>query len=135
MRDEEKKRAAKRRSYHKLKNTRTPEYKARQVAQKEAYRARKRAENIEEFRERANAASKSSRTNKLIEKAGRPPGDTCEICGGPPGGRGRMHFDHDHEKDAFRGWLCHHCNLALGHVKDNIDVLRKMIDYLSKAVA
>src|SRR5438445_7887912 len=34
--------------------------------------------------------------DSLVEKG-------CAICGGPPNGRGRYHFDHDHKTDKFRG--------------------------------
>ena len=42
------------------------------------------------------------------------------------------HVDHDHKTGEVRGLLCHHCNRALGGVMDNIEVLKKMIDYLEK---
>jgi hypothetical protein len=56
----------------------------------------------------------------------------CGVCGGSPNGRGRYHFDHDHETDKFRGLLCSHCNTALGLFKDSKDALFKAIVYLSK---
>jgi len=40
--------------------------------------------------------------------------------------------DHNHATGAVRGLLCHNCNLALGHVDDNIDSLYGLIDYLNK---
>src|SRR5215475_13415727 len=66
--------------------------------------------------------------------AGRPRPDHCEICGASdtPGlkGNGRIAFDHCHKTGAFRGWICSHCNKALGFAKDDPNILRKMIAYL-----
>lgn len=39
-------------------------------------------------------------------------------------------IDHCHETGKFRGLLCHSCNLALGHFKDDVAVLEKAIAYL-----
>lgn len=29
-----------------------------------------------------------------------------------------------------RGWLCHHCNLGLGHFRDSVTILSSAITYL-----
>lgn len=44
--------------------------------------------------------------------------------------RERLHVDHCHLTGKIRGLLCHHCNTALGLVKDNIDTLSRLISYL-----
>jgi len=54
----------------------------------------------------------------------------CAICSGPPRGRGRYHFDHDHETGEFRGLLCTKCNTALGQFNDNLDLLDRAKQYL-----
>jgi Recombination endonuclease VII len=41
-----------------------------------------------------------------------------------------IHIDHDHATGAVRGILCHHCNLILGHAKDDPAVLRRLADYI-----
>jgi len=41
-------------------------------------------------------------------------------------------LDHSHATGRFRGWLCHNCNTALGLLGDDIQVLQKAINYLSK---
>lgn len=41
-------------------------------------------------------------------------------------------IDHDHTTGKVRGILCGSCNLALGQVRDNPAILRKMIEYLEK---
>lgn len=56
----------------------------------------------------------------------------CELCGRPPDGRGRLHFDHDHETGRFRGWLCHSCNVILGNARDDAALLMKLAAYLEQ---
>lgn len=43
-----------------------------------------------------------------------------------------LHIDHCHKTGKFRGWLCAGCNHALGHAKDSIEVLEKLIKYLKR---
>ena len=44
--------------------------------------------------------------------------------------KGRFCVDHDHKTGKIRGLLCVHCNLLLGHSKDNIEILAAAIQYL-----
>ncbi len=46
------------------------------------------------------------------------------------GARIRMHIDHCHVSGGVRGLLCVDCNVALGRVKDNEAVLRRLAEYL-----
>jgi len=65
---------------------------------------------------------------RLLEQNG-----VCAICGAKDaGGRGAFHADHDHETSTPRGVLCHRCNIALGHFKDNPKILQAAIEYLNK---
>jgi hypothetical protein len=43
-----------------------------------------------------------------------------------------LEVDHCHERGRHhvRGLLCHNCNSALGHAKDDVERLRALIDYL-----
>jgi hypothetical protein len=52
----------------------------------------------------------------------------CDICLGIV----RVAYDHGHDDGEFRGWLCMKCNTALGLVHDDINILKKMIEYLQK---
>ena len=85
-------------------------------------------------RERKKKYSRE-RQQQIIE-AGRPVPSVCEVCGKPPTGgapnRKTLHFDHDHKTGKFRGWICFNCNAALGHVKDEMEVLRALIGYLER---
>jgi hypothetical protein len=42
-------------------------------------------------------------------------------------------IDHCHKTDEIRGLLCHNCNVALGHARDNIEILTRLINYLQLA--
>lgn len=52
----------------------------------------------------------------------------CEVCGSTT----RLCIDHDHITGKFRGVLCQSCNLALGHLHDNPDIIVKLLNYLTK---
>lgn len=65
--------------------------------------------------------------NRILESQGYK----CKICGSKkPHGRGNFHIDHCHKTMRVRGLLCHYCNVALGGVRDDINVLESMILYL-----
>lgn len=63
--------------------------------------------------------------------APRPIPDQCEICGKDKKlfAKG-LHYDHCHRTGKFRGWICFKCNVALGMVGDDIEILKKLIIYL-----
>ena len=52
----------------------------------------------------------------------------CAVCGSHE----KVVIDHDHETGRIRAALCHNCNLALGHVKDDPDRLRALAEYLER---
>lgn len=52
----------------------------------------------------------------------------CEVCGSTF----RLCIDHNHATGAFRGVLCHNCNLALGHLHDDPDIIIKLLNYLKE---
>jgi len=60
----------------------------------------------------------------LAEQKGR-----CAICESEPR---RLHIDHDHATGKLRGLLCHHCNTALGNLRDDPERLRAAIRYLER---
>lgn len=55
----------------------------------------------------------------------------CAICRTTEaGGMGGWHLDHDHTSGRVRGFLCHNCNVLLGHAKEDPAILRAAIRYL-----
>jgi hypothetical protein len=65
------------------------------------------------------------------KNATRPKPEQCELCGiyGKELKKG-LCYDHDHKTGKFRGWLCGRCNMALGMVNDNSELLSKMSEYV-----
>ena len=63
--------------------------------------------------------------NKLLEKQDYG----CSICGNNNGNRA-MFVDHDHESGEVRGLLCTRCNCALGLFDDDIEIMKKAIEYI-----
>ena len=62
----------------------------------------------------------------LSEQAG-----GCAICGGT-NGKKPLYVDHDHITGQVRGLLCHGCNVAIGHMKDDASLLRRAAVYLER---
>lgn len=56
----------------------------------------------------------------------------CKTCNRPQQSRKtkNLYVDHNHSTGKVRGLLCNKCNVALGQVEDNIQVLENMIIYL-----
>jgi hypothetical protein len=75
-----------------------------------------------------NANEVRRRALRYAAQAGRAQPVCCEVCGK----RGRIVFDHDHATGKFRGWLCNHCNLSIGHALDDPALLRRLAEYLEK---
>lgn len=47
-------------------------------------------------------------------------------------GHSRLNIDHCHKTGSIRKLLCHNCNTAIGHAKEDKEVLKKMIEYLEE---
>ena len=55
----------------------------------------------------------------------------CAICKIPNEELKKDLFvDHDHVTGKFRGLLCMHCNHGVGKFKDNIEIVRNLLNYL-----
>lgn len=59
----------------------------------------------------------------------------CEVCKEVPTGKGaksKLHLDHCHITNKHRGMICGNCNVALGMARDNLVVLKALVNYLEK---
>lgn len=78
------------------------------------------------------------RIKKHASSYPKPSNGLCECCGlnpmncNPPR---KWCWDHDHDTERFRGWLCDVCNLSIGQLGDTIDGLMNAVRYLEKANA
>lgn len=42
-------------------------------------------------------------------------------------------LDHDHITNEFRGWLCKSCNVGIGHLQDNLEGVKRALQYLKQS--
>lgn len=54
----------------------------------------------------------------------------CYICGNEP--FETLHIDHCHTTGKIRKLLCSSCNTALGHTREDIKILEKLISYVKE---
>lgn len=137
MTPEEKKAArAKREAGYHQKTKGAPRHERRKVAQRIASKAYLEKNRAVVLARRRN----NNRVNKVryLEiryklKIKRPPTAACEACDIPfETTKHGPCMDHDHATNEHRGWLCHHCNSAIGYAKDSRDRLLLLVAYLDK---
>ena len=56
----------------------------------------------------------------------------CAVCG-VTADKARMCIDHCHDTKKVRGLLCHSCNTALGLMKDNVQNILRLSQYLAQS--
>jgi hypothetical protein len=93
-----------------------------------AYRVQYIQKHPERYHQLEYAARTRYRQRTMEKNAGRPKPTICEACGRA----GRIVWDHDAKTNQFRGWICTNCNIALGHVHDKVETLRRLIVYLAR---
>ena len=61
----------------------------------------------------------------------------CAVCGNPEtciskrtGKPKMLHLDHDHKTGKVRGLLCQDCNMALGHMREDVKRIEALLDYV-----
>ena len=73
---------------------------------------------------------KQAKTRRIILKTAPPKPKLCECCSVDPK---KFVMDHCHSTETFRGWLCDHCNLAIGLLGDDIKGVYKAVKYLESS--
>ncbi len=56
----------------------------------------------------------------------------CDICKEPFIIHSKVHIDHNHATGKVRSLLCANCNLGIGNLKENKEILLNAIKYLEK---
>lgn len=57
--------------------------------------------------------------------------ECCKVCGTHVNDLSRnLHVDHNHETGNVRALLCHSCNTALGLLKEDVNIMNKLIEYV-----
>jgi hypothetical protein len=77
--------------------------------------------------QKAHPERKAAHRNGVDPATVPPKPQICDVCAMS----GRICLDLDHATGLFRGWLCEHCNRALGAVRDDPALLLMLADYLS----
>lgn len=110
-----------------------------------AYMKRYRAEHGEKYRAKQRAWTRKNPERARLQQVRSEYGLTneqyqalvtaqhgkCAVCGGGPSKRA-LHVDHDHQTGAVRGLLCRACNQGLGQFKDDIALMMRAVEYLSR---
>lgn len=73
-------------------------------------------------------------TEEIFNKMLQSQNHSCYTCGkhkDDVGSKG-LCIDHCHETNTVRGLLCGPCNTALGLLKEDIEIMKKLINYVEK---
>lgn len=102
----------------------------------EMVRARERAHYAKNAHKHRNVRLRSVygiSIEKYMEMYGSQNGK-CALCSvsKPPHGKDGLYVDHCHNTGNVRKLLCASCNSALGHMKDDVEIMRKAIDYITQ---
>ena len=67
-----------------------------------------------------------------VEKMRENQGNKCLVCLKSFSEKITPRVDHCHVSNKIRGLLCHKCNSAIGYFEENIESLRRAIEYINK---
>lgn len=93
-----------------------------------AVRGEDRTEQHRKHLRRTYGLTQAQYTSMLVEQSGR-----CACCLDDLAGPRRPHVDHCHTTGRVRGLLCHHCNVALGAVKEDHRRIAALAGYLRRS--
>lgn len=103
--------------------------------------AQKNPDKMKKYREKSynNDNPKKRRSKSLKHRYGineeqylnmiKIQNNKCAICKKE---FGEINIDHDHKSNKVRELLCRHCNSGLGFFNDDIDIMKKAIEYIIK---
>lgn len=106
----------------------------------EEYRKRNREQERARYNKWAAKNKAKKRVQERAYRLGFSPEDVekwlaetthCPICGLEFTDTYQQCIDHCHETGAFRGVICRACNSGIGHLKDDPEIVRNALHYLS----
>ena len=118
-----------------------PERKARYNEYSRSYHLEHRERRLKQMREwKRRNPLRVKLANDLRHRQGLTPDEyreliaaqegQCAICGDRPSASKSLAVDHCHETGIIRGALCDRCNLGLGLLRDNPEILRAAAHYV-----
>ncbi len=107
----------------------------------EELRARQRAAAKKSYWAMSEAERKAKNRKRLCKAYGLTPeafsvmlerqGNACKICDCTEPSEGKnFHVDHCHKTGRVRGILCHHCNIAIGLLREDVRIAKRVLEYL-----
>lgn len=118
---------------------RTKQYHDKNHEEYKSYHAAYREKNREQINQQHRDSGPARSLQRQLKKYHIPQEEYnylrslgCEICGKAFGEKNPC-FDHCHNTGQYRGLLCSTCNSGIGLLKDNIKILQKALDYLSRS--
>lgn len=94
------------------------------------FRYRQRSEDNSSLRTYTNCKSCEHKINTLLIKLKKENNHNrpilCDCCGK----ESKLHLDHCHKTNSFRGWLCNNCNVGISRLGDNIEGVVQALNYL-----
>lgn len=93
-----------------------------------------KSEDISEYRRRNRKNNLKRIYGLTLEEYGEMAdacGNKCQACGDPPGIK-PLFVDHCHATGKVRGLLCGKCNTSLGLLKEDPEIMRRLIAYIEE---
>lgn len=104
-------------------------YHSKTVEEKRSFRKRNRC-NTPKYHKNYRLGVKYGITIEVFEEMYHQQDGKCYICKDECGDD--IHVDHCHKTSKVRKLLCRACNTGLGMLKEDVDILRKCVEYLEE---
>lgn len=105
--------------------------KEKQSADKKVY-YRKHKDRIKENERRRELKRKFNLTVDEYIKMSEAQNNCCAICNQPEKLKRKLAVDHCHKTGTVRGLLCFRCNVAIGKLNDDTELIKKAVTYLER---
>lgn len=109
----------------------------RELYRQDEWRRKAAVQSAMEYNRKHPLAKRVSKYKVSAEQLELLMNDGCMMCGANAliDTTVKLHVDHDHDTGKFRGILCEHCNLALGHLRNDPIIAMAAFRYLMRSGA